>query len=182
MTPKTNDHRSKSSHRNHGNDDRHRRSRGARRLVCRGTAFERSHELAAYRVVYSDMFDSNKGGALAVDAHGGIIADKRIPGLRDAAAYSYEYEDGEFIAGGHRANTHLAADRGGEMRSFHLLGEPRYSGVMSIEPHDDGVAAVMNGNDSPEDDHISTCWFIANLDAKNHYLDGVSESGKDHEP
>lgn len=146
--------------------------------------YERSHEPAAYRVVYSDMFDPNKGGVLAVDARGGIIADKRIPGLRDAAAYSYE--SGEFIAGGHRANTHLAIGRDGEVRSFHLLGEPRYSGVMSIEPHGDGVAAVMNGNDSPEDDSYLNLLVIQNDDGAvmerkvlKIYTEGQVTAGED---
>ncbi|WP_150383700.1 hypothetical protein [Bifidobacterium rousetti] len=112
--------------------------------------YERSNEPAAYRIIYSAMLESNKGGVLTIDRKGGIIADERVPELQDASVYSYE--NGKFIAGGQRSNMHLIIDKDGAMRSFHLLDNPNYSGVMSIGPYGDGVVAVMNGNDSPEDD------------------------------
>lgn len=39
--------------------------------------YERSNEPAAYRIIYSAMLESNKGGVLTIDRKGGIIADER---------------------------------------------------------------------------------------------------------
>lgn len=144
--------------------------------------YERSHEPAAYRVVYSDMLEADRGGILTIDAEGGIISDTRLAGLRNAAEYSYE--DGVFIAGGRRANTHLIVNGNGNLHLFHLLGEKRYSGVMSIEPHAGGVAAVMNGSDSLEDDSYLNLLVIEDRDGNimerrmlKIYTEGQATSG-----
>lgn len=125
-------------------------SAGGIAYVMMTNRYERSEESAAYLVIYSDMFDKGKGGVLSIDRHGGIIDERQEKNLQNVVEYSYE--DGVFIAGGRRSNTHAIFETDGSMRIFHLLSNPDYSGVMSIGVHDGDVVAVMNGNDSPEDD------------------------------
>lgn len=112
--------------------------------------YKKSNLPAAYEIIYSDMFSSNKGGMITIDDQGGIIGSKPLDDLQDA--FKYSYEDGVFVAGGHRHNTHLIVGKNSESKLVHLLSDSNYSGVMSIEPHNGGIAAVMNGNDSPEHD------------------------------
>lgn len=144
-------------------------------LVCVGLLFalpsvrsrlpvwHKSKLPASYRVVYSDMLSESKGGILTIDEQGGVVSDEHVDGLRDAIMYSYE--DGIFVAGGHRGNTHVIVNPDGSHRVFHMLSDPNYSGVMSIEPHDGGVAAVMNGNDSLEDDTYLNLLVVEDADS-----------------
>lgn len=62
------------------------------------SSHEKSDLSAAYKIVYSDMFSSNKGGILTIDEQGSIIHDEPLGDLQNAAEYSYK--DGIFIAGG----------------------------------------------------------------------------------
>ena len=71
---------------------------------------------------------------------GGIIDNKPLDDLQDA--FKYSYEDGVFVAGGHRHNTHLIVEKNGESKLIHLLSDSNYSGVMSIEPHNGGIAEI----------------------------------------
>ena len=128
------------------------------------SSHEKSDLSAAYKIVYSDMFSSNKGGILTIDEQGSIIHDEPLGDLQNAAEYSYK--DGIFIAGGRRHNTHLIIGKNSKSKLIHLLSDPNYSGVMSIEPHNGGVSAVMNGNDSPEDDSYLNLLVIEDSNGK----------------
>ena len=128
------------------------------------SSHEKSDLSAAYKIVYSDMFSSNKGGILTIDEQGSIIHDEPLGDLQNAAEYSYK--DGIFIAGGRCHNTHLIIGKNSKSKLIHLLSDPNYSGVMSIEPHNGGVSAVMNGNDSPEDDSYLNLLVIEDSNGK----------------
>lgn len=128
------------------------------------SSHEKSDLSAAYKIVYSDMFSSNKGGILTIDEQGSIIHDEPLGDLQNAAEYSYK--DGIFIAVGRRHNTHLIIGKNSKSKLIHLLSDPNYSGVMSIEPHNGGVSAVMNGNDSPEDDSYLNLLVIEDSNGK----------------
>lgn len=59
--------------------------------------YEKSNLPAAYEIIHSDMFSSNKGGMITIDKQGGIIDNKPLDDLQDA--FKYSYEDGVFVAG-----------------------------------------------------------------------------------
>ena len=54
------------------------------------SSHEKSDLSAAYKIVYSDMFSSNKGGILTIDEQGSIIHDEPLGDLQNAAEYSYK--------------------------------------------------------------------------------------------